>query len=63
MLHDKLNFCLVAPEAFTTEQKQLVDKFREMVCFISAQTDIIIGAKDIYSRHLIRYSWSASPAM
>lgn len=50
---DRPGYRLVSPEMFTREQKQFVDKFKELICSISSQTDLIFGAKDIHSKHFM----------
>ncbi|MCD6027140.1 MAG: hypothetical protein K0R08_1659 [Solimicrobium sp.] len=47
------NYELVSPEVFTSEQKQFVENFKDSISLISSQTDIILGAKDIHSRHFL----------
>ncbi|MCK4120527.1 helix-turn-helix transcriptional regulator [Ralstonia nicotianae] len=44
---------LVSPENFGVEQKNFVEKFKDSVKILSSQTDIVFGAKDVNSRHLI----------
>ncbi|WDD90708.1 hypothetical protein Bsp3421_000576 (plasmid) [Burkholderia sp. FERM BP-3421] len=43
---------LVSPEHFDAAQKVLVETFKESVRTISSQTDVVLGVKDIHSRHL-----------
>jgi len=47
------DYRLVAPEYFTAEQKILVENFKDAICLMSSQTDMIMGAKDVHSRHFI----------
>jgi hypothetical protein len=48
-----MGYTLVSPENFTVEQNKFVESFKESVNLISSQTDLVFGAKDINSRHLI----------
>ena len=48
-----MDYTLVAQEDFNEEQEIFVDEFRRSINLISNQTNIIMGAKDIDSRHLI----------
>ena len=44
---------LIVPEQFNVEQQNFIEKVKETIRVISSQTDIILGAKDIHSRHFI----------
>lgn len=44
---------LVSQAHFDVAQKEFVENFRNSVNSISSQTDIILGAKDIHSRHIV----------
>lgn len=44
---------MVAPEKFTTEHIEFIEEFKKSIITISNYTDVILGAKDIYSRHII----------
>ena len=46
-------YSIVSPENFTVEQRTFVDEFKNAVRFIFSQTDKIMGAKDVSSRHII----------
>jgi len=48
-----MSYRLVAQENFTVEQTVFMEKLKESISLISAQSNIILGAKDIYSRHFI----------
>lgn len=48
-----MEYKLVAPENYTAAQKMFVDDFKESIVSISKKDNIIMGAKDIYSQHLI----------
>jgi len=48
-----MTYNLVAPENFTADQNQFVRSFEESVKLISSQTNMILGGKDINSRHVI----------
>lgn len=50
---NSMNYSLVTPEHFTTEQKLFVENFKDLICVLSSQTNIIFGAKDVNSRHFI----------
>lgn len=44
---------LVSPDHYTNDQKLFVNRFIDSILMLSEQTDIIMGAKDIHSRHII----------
>jgi len=44
---------LVPPDEYLPEHRYFLDDIKESICVISAQTNLILGAKDIYSRHII----------
>jgi len=46
-------YCLVQPNEYNEEQKKFIEKIKETICIISAQTDLILGAKDVNSHPLI----------
>lgn len=48
-----MDYQLVSPEHFSEEQSEFVSKFRESIFQLSGQTDMIVGAKDVNSRHLV----------
>lgn len=48
-----MDYCLVTPESFTAEHRRVVEEFRKSVLVVSSHTDMILGAKDVNSRHLI----------
>jgi hypothetical protein len=48
-----MTYALVAPEQFTVEQQCFVDSFKASIQLLSSHTDLIMGAKDIRSRHII----------
>jgi len=48
-----MTYGLVAPEHFTPAHKRFIEEFKQAVCVVSTHTDLIMGAKDVYSRHLI----------
>lgn len=46
-------YYLVQPNEYNEEQKKFIEKIKETIVIISTQTDLILGAKDINSRHLV----------
>jgi hypothetical protein len=48
-----MNYRLVAPERFTDQQKQYVEKFTASTWALSTRSNTIMGAKSIDSRHFI----------
>ncbi|QYG08891.1 hypothetical protein [Janthinobacterium sp. PAMC25594] len=46
-----MSYRLVAQENFTVEQTVFMEKLKESINLISTQSNIILGAKDINSRH------------
>ena len=48
-----LEYQLVAPESFSSEQNLFIQKFKKTIALFSFRTQFIFGAKDIESRHLI----------
>jgi hypothetical protein len=48
-----VTYKLVPPERFTLEQQHFVDAFKSSIRMLSSHTDLIMGAKDIHSRHII----------
>ena len=52
-LNYALNYTLVAPENFSTEHKRQIENIKKAIGILSSQTCLILGAKDIHSRHLI----------
>lgn len=48
-----MSYNIIQPDQFTPEHKQVINNFRESILKISATSNIIMGAKDVHSRHLI----------
>jgi len=48
-----MTYTIVAPDQQTPEHKQYIDSFIDSTLNISQNHNIIMGAKDIYSRHII----------
>ncbi len=48
-----MSYCLISPENFTPEHKQVVAKFKEITCSVPHQRKLALAAKDIHSRFLI----------
>ena len=46
-------YALVSPENYNKEQLKYVENFKKMIEMLSENTDTMMGAKDIYSRHII----------
>lgn len=46
-------YYLVQPNEYSEEQKKFIEKIKETINIISAQTDLILGARDVHSRPLI----------
>ena len=44
---------IVTPENFTTDHLDFINEFKKSIHTISTQSDIMIGAKDVNSRHII----------
>jgi transcriptional regulator with XRE-family HTH domain len=44
---------LVSPEDFTEEQKEFIKSFQDSVNIISSQTGLVLGFKDIHSKHVM----------
>ncbi|MFZ6689868.1 hypothetical protein ACO0K0_19195 [Undibacterium sp. SXout11W] len=44
---------LMSPDQFTSEHIEFLNNFKLSVSLLSSQTDIILGAKDIHSKHFI----------
>ncbi|CAB3769234.1 helix-turn-helix transcriptional regulator [Paraburkholderia humisilvae] len=44
---------LVSQENFSSSQKRFIESVKDSVNFISSQTDLVLGIKDIRSRHVI----------
>jgi len=44
---------LISPDQFTSEHIEFLNNFKLSVFLLSSQTDIILGAKDIHSKHFI----------
>ena len=45
-------YFLVPPSEFNEDQQKFIEKIKETIAVISSQTDLILGAKDVNSRHL-----------
>jgi hypothetical protein len=54
------NYSIVLPENFSAEHKDYIEKFKNSIEMISAKTDIILGVKDVNSRHIISTNQYAS---
>lgn len=48
-----MSYKLVAQENFTIEQKAFMEKLKSSIQLISQQSNIVLGAKDVHSRHLM----------
>ncbi len=44
---------LVKPQDYSTKQIQFIEEFESALAVLSKTSNILIGAKDIYSRHII----------